>query len=612
MLAPPTPIIAPLGPDKATLLRIVWPYLQTYRARILTTLCCLMLAKVAQVGIPVVMKTVVDHLTPEIVIAGMPAVLVLLYGSLRFSTTLFAELRDRLFVTIAQHVKRDIAVSAFGRLHDLSLRFHLEHRVGSVLRDVRNGADGITTLLSTVIFSVLPILFEFSLVAALLLWKFDWRFVAISYGAVVVYVGFTVVAARRHREIRRRANELNAAASAHALDSLLNFETVKACGERDFEMQRYDACLEKCEAIAVREEHSLNILAIGHSLIVAIAVTTVLFLVVKGVAARSLTLGDVILINGLLIQMYVPMGILGNIYSSISRSIADMERMFELLDVQQEVPDSPTASSLPAVRVTVEFRAVRFGYDPTRKILLGISFQILEGQTVAVVGHSGAGKSTLARLLLRFYDPTGGAVLVNGVDVRDLRQAALRGAIGCVSQDAVLFNDTIRFNISYGCPGVTLEEIVEATRAANIHDFIVSLPQAYDTMVGERGLKLSAGEKQRLAIARALVRNPSILIFDEASSALDSESEKAIHSQIRRGCSGRATLIIAHRLSTVVDADEILVLDQGRIVERGQHRSLLRLGGRYARMWELQQTSGSADIPLSFHSQKASRHTTYD
>ena len=597
---PASATIAILVRDKATLRRIIWRYLRTHWVRSLATLACLLLAKVAQVGIPVTMKTVVDHLTTGAV-AAVPALLLSLYGLLRFATTLFAELRDRLFVTVAQRVKRDITSSVFGHLHDLSLRFHLEHRVGSVLRDVRLGTEAITTLLNTVVFALLPILFEFALVAVLLLWKFDWRFSAISYAAVAAYVGFTVVLARRHQDIRHRANELNAAASARALDSLLNFETVKACGQRDFEVRRYDACLEKCEEVAVHGEHSLNVLAVGHSLIVAIAVSSVLFLVSQGIAARSLTLGDVILVNGLLIQMYIPLGALGNLYSNISRSIADVERLFELLDVEDEVPDLPNAYALPAIRPMVEFRAVRFRYHPVREVLSGVSFQIQEGQTVAVVGHSGAGKSTLARLLLRFYDPTGGLVLVNRVDVRQLRQAALRATIGCVSQDTVLFNDTIRFNVSYGCPGATTEMLVEAARAANIHDFIVSLPQAYDTVVGERGLKLSAGERQRLAIARALVRNPSILVFDEASSALDSESEKLIHAQIKSGCSGRATLIIAHRLSTIVDADEILVLDKGRIVERGEHHSLLGLGGSYARMWELQQPSAIGNAPLRSH-----------
>lgn len=586
-------------PTRTALPRVIRPYLKTYRARILMTLFCLVLAKVAQVGIPVAMKTVVDHLSARIVTAAVPALLVLLYGTLRFSAALFAELRDRLFVKIAQRVKRDIAASAFGYLHDLPLRFHLEHRVGSVLRDVRHGVDAITTLLNIAIFGLLPTVVEFALVAILLLWKFDWRFAAIFYGAVAAYVGFTIAVVRHHQEIRRQANAVNAAASARALDSLLNFETVKACGQRDFEVRQYDDCLQKCEEAAVRGEHSLNVLAVGHSLIVATAVTMALFLVLQGVAARTLSVGDVILVNGLLFQLYIPLSALGNLYSSAMGSIADMERMTALLDVETEASDLALPSSLPATRMTIEFRAVRFCYHPSREILCGISFRLLEGQTVAVVGHSGAGKSTLARLLLRFYDPTGGAVLVNAVDVRELRQATLRAAIGCVSQETVLFNDTIGFNISYGCPDVTMERIVEAARAANIHDFIVNLPGGYETVVGERGLRLSAGEKQRLAIARALVRNPAILIFDEASSALDSETEKAIHTRIRRGCHRRATLIIAHRLSTVVDADEILVLDKGRIVERGGHQTLLGLGGRYARMWELQQTVGRFGTSLA-------------
>lgn len=595
MRSPPTPVLAVPTLDGATLQCVIWHYIKTYGARIAATLSFLVAAKLAQVGVPVVMKAVVDRLSPGILIASVPAILLLLYGSLRFLTTLFSELRDHLFVQVAQRMKRELAVNVLGHLHDLSLAFHLERRVGSVFRDIQNGTDGVVTLLNSLVFTLLPLVLQFSLVAALLLWKFDGRFAAVSCGAVAAYIALTLTLAPRRRQISRQVNRLNAAASARAMDSLLNFEIVKQCGERDFEVQQYDTCLRECERTTVRYEHSLNALAIGQDLIVAIAVTTLLFLVAHGVIVRTLTLGDMILINGLLIQMYLPLGSLGSLYSNINRALADAERMFELLEVPREVVDPPTASDLPAARTTVEFRSVGFCYDSGREILHDISFQVLEGQTVAIVGHSGAGKSTLVRLLPRFYDPTSGVVMVNGVDVRHLRQSALRAAIGCVSQDATLFNDTIGFNITYGCRGVVTHKMVEAARAANIHEFITGLPDAYDTVVGERGLKLSAGEKQRVAIARALLRDPAILIFDEASSALDSESEKAIHSHIRASCRGRATLIIAHRLSTIVDADEILVLDKGRIVERGQHRSLQRLGGRYARMWKLQQPPNASE-----------------
>jgi len=465
-------------------------------------------------------------------------------------------------------------------------------------RDIERGTKGISTLLSYLLFSILPVILEFALVAAVLLGKFDWRFAAITFGAVAVYLSFTVIVTEWRMHYRRRANELDSHANTRAIDSLLNYETVKYFGNEDFEAQRYDDNLRHYEAAAVKNEASLGLLNIGQSFIIALALTALMFLAADGVVARSLTLGDLVLVNGLLIQLYIPLNFLGMVYREIKQSLIDMDRMFRLLSEHRDIEDRADARDVPAGPATVEFDAVDFAYDPARPILHGVSFTIAAGQRVAVVGPSGAGKSTLARLLYRFYDVNGGAVRVNGIDLRDLRQASLRAAIAIVPQDTVLFNDTIRYNIRYGRPEASDAEVVEAARAAHIHAFIESLPAKYDSMVGERGLKLSGGEKQRVAIARALLKNPRILIFDEATSALDSRSEKAIQAELERAAEGRTTLVIAHRLSTVMDASQILVLAQGRITERGTHAELLAAGGEYARMWALQQQAAAAEAVL--------------
>jgi ATP-binding cassette subfamily B protein len=565
------------------------PYLWEYRGRVILALVCLVAAKLANVGVPLVMKEVVDGLDPTLAMVAVPVALLAIYGVLRFSTTLFQELRDVLFVRVAQRAMRRVALGVFRHLHSLSLRFHLERQTGGMTRDIERGTSGISTLLSYVIFSILPVLLEFALVAAVLIGRFDWRFAAITFGAVAAYIAFTVLITEWRMEIRRRANDLDSRANTRAIDSLLNYETVKYFGNEDFEARRYDENLRKYEDAATKSEASLGLLNIGQSLIIAAAVTALMLLAAEGVAAKTFTLGDLVLVNGLLIQLYIPLNVLGMVYRNVKQSLIDMDRMFRLLAENREVEDRPGAPDLPAGPATVEFSKVDFHYERARQILHGVSFTIDAGHRVAVVGHSGSGKSTLARLLYRFYDVSGGAILVNGMDVRTMKQSSLRAAIGIVPQDTVLFNDTILYNIRYGRPAAGDEEIYEAARAAHIHDFIVSLPQGYDTMVGERGLKLSGGEKQRVAIARALLKNPRILIFDEATSALDSRSEKAIQAELERISQGRTTLVIAHRLSTVMDADQILVLSQGRIVERGSHSQLLDLKGEYARMWALQQ-----------------------
>ncbi len=565
------------------------PYLWEYRWRVGIALVFLVIGKLANVGVPLVMKSVIDGLDAKTAVLAVPVALLLIYGVLRFATTLFAELRDIVFIRVAQRAIRRVALGVFRHLHSLSLRFHLERQTGGMTRDIERGSRGISHLLSYFIFSIIPVILEFALVAVVLLQRFDWRFAAVTFGAVLVYILFTVSVSEWRMGIRRRANELDSRANARAIDSLLNYETVKYFGNEEFEAKRYDENLTKYESAAVRTEASLGVLNIGQSLIIAAAVTGLMLLAAEGVAAQSFTLGDLVLVNGLLIQLYIPLNSLGMVYREIKQSLLDMERMFRLLQAEREIEDRPDARVIPPGAVTVEFEHVDFGYEAERKILHGVGFRIGAGERLAVVGHSGAGKSTLARLLYRFYDVTGGSVRVGGVDIRDLKQQSLRAAIGIVPQDTVLFNDTIRYNIRYGRPEASDAEVEEAARAAHIHDFVVGLPRGYKTMVGERGLKLSGGEKQRVAIARALLKNPRILIFDEATSQLDSASEKAIQAELARIAVGRTTLVVAHRLSTIMDADQILVLGQGRVLERGTHAELLALGAEYARMWALQQ-----------------------
>ena len=574
------------------------PYLWEYKWRVILALGCLVTAKLANVGVPLVMKEVVDGLDPTLQLVAVPVALLAIYGLLRFSATLFAELRDVLFVRVTQRAIRRVALGVFRHLHSLSLRFHLERQTGGMTRDIERGTRGISSLLSYLIFSIIPVILEFALVAAVLIAKFDWRFAAITFGAVAIYIAFTVTITEWRMEIRRRANELDSRANTRAIDSLLNYETVKYFGNEEFEARRYDENLKKYEDAATTNEASLGLLNIGQSLVIAVAVTALMFLAAEGVATRSLTLGDLVLVNALLIQLYIPLNFLGMVYREIKQSLADMDRMFRLLGENLEVEDAPGAAALAPGPATVEFRQVDFSYEPARRILEQVSFGVPAGQRVAVVGHSGSGKSTLARLLYRFYDVGGGAILVNGRDIRELTQKSLRAAIGIVPQDTVLFNDTILYNIQYGRPGASGAEVIEAARAAHIHELIESLPLKYQSTVGERGLKLSGGEKQRVAIARAILKDPAILIFDEATSALDSRSEKAIQAELERISRGRTTLVIAHRLSTVMDADQILVLEHGRIVERGTHGELLAAGGEYARMWALQQQAAEAEAVL--------------
>jgi ABC-type transport system involved in Fe-S cluster assembly fused permease/ATPase subunit len=582
--------------DKPAAVRSEWrvvptllPFLWEYKGRVAIALSFLVAAKLANVGVPLLMKAIVDDLTPTQQILAVPFLLLLAYGVLRFANTLFAELRDMVFVRVAQRAVRRVALNVFRHLHSLSLRFHLNRQTGGMTRDIERGTRGISTLLTFMLFSIIPVILEFVLVAVVLFAQFDWRFVAVTFAAVIAYIIFTISITEWRTAIRRRANELDSKANTRAIDSLLNYETVKYFNNEEFEAQRYDDNLTSYEAAAVKTEASLGLLNIGQSAIIAVAATTLMVFAAQGVAAKTLTLGDLVLVNALLIQLYIPLNFLGMAYREIKQSLIDMDRMFRLLEENREIQDKPGAQPLVDGPATVRFENVDFSYEPERQILFDVSFEIPAGAKVAVVGHSGSGKSTLARLLYRFYDVAAGAIRINGTDIRDVRQSSLRAATGIVPQDTVLFNDTIYYNIHYGRTSASKEEVLEAARAAHIHDFIVSLPEGYESPVGERGLKLSGGEKQRVAIARAILKNPRILIFDEATSALDSKSEKAIQEELTRIARGHTTLVIAHRLSTVMDADQILVMDHGRIIERGTHRELLERAGAYAQMWALQQ-----------------------
>ncbi len=569
--------------------RMLLPYLLEFRWRVAIALIFLVSAKLANVTVPLVMKEVVDSLDASLQIVALPFALLLIYGALRLSTTLFAELRDIVFVRVTRRAIRRVALGVFRHLHSLSLRFHLERQTGGVSRDIERGTKGISTLMSYMLFSIVPVILEFALVAVVLLTRFDWRFAAVTFGAVVVYLTFTFIVSEWRMGIRRLANELDSKTNTLAVDSLLNYETVKYFNNEEYEARRYDENLSAYEEADVRIEVSLGLLNIGQSAIIATAVTSLMILAAKGVVAKDLTLGDLVLVNGLLIQLYIPLNFLGMVYREIKQSLIDMDRMFRLVTEQREIEDRPDAAVLDSRNASIRFEHVVFAYDSRRRILDDISFEIPAGKTVAVVGHSGAGKSTLARLLFRFYDVQEGRITINGVDIRDVTQQSVRASIGIVPQDTVLFNDTVFYNIAYGRPDAGRDEVIDAAKAAHVHDFILALPDGYESTVGERGLKLSGGEKQRVAIARALLKNPPILVFDEATSALDSRSERAIQAELDRIAADRTTLVIAHRLSTVVDADEILVLDHGKLIERGRHRQLLESGGIYSGMWKLQQ-----------------------
>ncbi len=585
--------------DDWTTLKTLLPYLLEWKWRVLLALVSLVAAKMANVGVPLVLKQLIDKLAP---MPGNPAYalvvpvgLLIAYGLLRLSATVFTELREFFFARVTQRAVRTIALKVFRHLHALSLRFHLNRQTGGVTRDIERGTRGISSLVSYTLFSILPTIVEITLVLGYLSFQYDIWFSGITVVALATYIIFTILITEWRTHFRRTMNDLDSKASTKAIDSLLNYETVKYFGNEEYEASRYDHGLQKYERAAVRSQTSLTLLNTGQSLIIAIAVTLILWRATLGVTNGSMTLGDLVLVNAFMIQLYIPLNFLGVLYREIKQSLADMEKMFALLDQHRDVADVSNAQALALSSAELTFSHVDFSYEANRKILFDVDFTVSAGTTTAVVGHSGSGKSTLARLLFRFYDVNSGAILIDGQDIRQVTQVSLRNAIGIVPQDTVLFNDSIAYNIAYGRPGAAHEEIIAAAKAAYIHDFIVSLPDGYDTTVGERGLKLSGGEKQRVAIARTLLKNPAILVFDEATSALDSQAEQAIQLQLKEIARNRTTLVIAHRLSTVADADQILVMDQGRIVERGTHAQLLAAGTVYAQMWEPQLARPESD-----------------
>jgi ABC-type transport system involved in Fe-S cluster assembly fused permease/ATPase subunit len=603
-------------------LRSLVPYLLEFKWRVIVAMSLLIFSKLANVSVPLVLKEIIDAMDKTKSVLVIPVFLIVGYGLLRLISTLFGELRDAVFANVTQRAIRRVALKVFEHLHSLSLRFHLDRQTGGVSRDIERGTRGIGFLLNFTLFNILPTLLEIGLVAAILLKKYSVWFAIITFITLVIYIALTLFITEWRMVVRRTMNDLDSKANTRAIDSLLNYETVKYFGNEQYEAHRYDDHMEHWETAAVRNQTSLALLNSVQSVVIAIGITALMLLAADQVVKGKMTVGDLVLVNVYMIQLYMPLHFLGFVYREIRHSLADMEKMFSLLNEHREIADAPDATALQvgsaAVRPRhgaaeptgagvaashllpqsagyasnvseVRFERVSFAYAPDRQILFDVSFSIPAGHTVAVVGASGAGKSTLSRLLFRFYDVQQGRILISGQDIREVTQTSLRAAIGIVPQDTVLFNDTIYYNIAYGRPEASREEIIVAAQAAHIHDFIESLPQGYDSMVGERGLKLSGGEKQRVAIARAILKNPAILIFDEATSALDSKSEKAIQAELRVIAQNRTTLVIAHRLSTVVDADQILVMDMGKIIERGTHRELLGQNRIYAQMWNLQK-----------------------
>ena len=592
----PPPPTAPQG--TWPVIRTLLPYLLAYRIRIVVALCAMLLAKVANVGVPVVLKEIVDGLAnPSTAMLALPVGLILGYGLMRLAATFFNELREVVFARVTQGAVRDISLRVFRHLHSLSMRFHLERQTGGLTRDIERGSRGVGTLVNFTLYSVVPTLVEVLLVTGWLAYHYEPIFALITLTALVAYVAFTILVTEWRTHFRREMNELDSRANARAIDSLINYETVKYFNNEAFEAARYDKSLLSWQEAAIRSQTSLSVLNVGQSLIIAVAVTLMVWQAVAGVQAGTMTLGDLVLVNAFLIQLYIPLNFLGVLYREIKQSVVDMERLFALLAQNREVADSPQAQALVVAQGEVAFDSVRFAYDARRPIFDGLSIRLPAGRTTAVVGSSGAGKSTLSRLLYRFYDPDAGRILIDGQPIDTVTQASLRRAIGIVPQDTVLFNDTLAYNIRYGRPDAAPEEVVEAARAAHLGALIDKLPDGLETMVGERGLKLSGGEKQRVAIARALLKRPSIMVFDEATSSLDSESERVIQQEIREVSQGRTTLVIAHRLSTIVDADQILVLEQGRLVEQGRHGELITRGGRYAELWELQARQAQQTEP---------------
>ena len=578
-------------------IRDLLPYLLEYRFRVVFALSCLIAAKFANLGIPILMKDLIDALdvkagSPQALLV-VPVGIIIAYGLLRISASIFTELREALFARVTQNAVRKVALQVFEHLHSLALSFHLARQTGGVSRDIERGTRGIQSLISYSLYSILPTLIEFCLVLGYFAYSYDIWFAAITLAALILYIAFTILVTEWRTHYRRTMNDMDSKANQKAIDSLLNFETVKYFGNEAFEARRYDENLLRYQTAAVKSQKTLAVLNLGQQIIIAVGLVLILWRATLGVVNGTMTLGDLVLVNTLMIQLYIPLNFLGVIYREIKQSLTDMDRMFSLLNTDKEIADSPNAHPLKIDNhghgPDVRFDNVSFHYDAKREILHDVSFNIPAGTITAVVGQSGAGKSTLARLLFRFYDVQSGKILIDGQNIQNVTQASLRKAIGIVPQDTVLFNDTIGYNIAYGNPSATIEEVQEAARAAQIDGFIKRLPEGYETQVGERGLKLSGGEKQRVAIARTLLKKPAMLIFDEATSALDSKTERAFQEELLSLAKNRTTLIIAHRLSTIIHADQILVMEHGQIVERGTHLELLAANGRYTEMWQMQE-----------------------
>jgi ABC-type transport system involved in Fe-S cluster assembly fused permease/ATPase subunit len=580
------------------------PFLWEFRGRALFALGCLVLSKVANVGIPVVLKHIVEHFErakddPAMLAAVLPLSLLLAYGLLKLGASLFNELRDVVFAKVRYRAMRRLSTRVLEHLHRLSLRFHLDRKTGAVSRDLERGTRSVSQIMNYMAFSVLPILVEFSLVAFILLRDYAPVFALAMFGSVVVYVLVTFAITEWRMDFRHYMNRLDSQANNQAFDSLINYETVKYFGNERMELERYDATLSEWEDWAVKSQTSMSILNFGQGAVIALGVTLVMYLAMRGVVAGEIGIGDLVLLNAFLLQLFLPLGFLGIVYRQIKYSLADMDLIFKLLEREPEITDRPGAPDLGVSGGSIRFEGVEFGYQPQRQILHGLDLEVPSGRKVAVVGHSGAGKSTLARLIYRFYDVNAGRITIDGQDVRDVTQDSLRAAIGIVPQDTVLFNESIFYNIAYGRPQASRAEVEQAAAMAHIRDFVDGLPEGWETVVGERGLKLSGGEKQRVAIARAILKDPQILIFDEATSSLDSRTEQAIQETLAEVAARHTTLVIAHRLSTVVDADQILVMSAGRIVERGTHKELLAATGVYHDMWDLQQREQAAGAALA-------------